>query len=421
MASFLRSGSIYLGAAAINAVVPFLALPPLVRTLGPEEFGKVGVYLALINIATVLAGLSVHGIVSVVHFRDGPQAVPAYVRGAMRTVVLTGLPLLLGSLMLAHPFERLTGLPGTWAWTIALIAVAQFIVSLGMAVFQAREQPVRYATLQIGVTVGWASLSILLVCGAGMDWTGRALGQLAAVTAMALGALHLLRRDGLLSAAAGTAAPSALLRFGMPLVPHSIAGAVMAGSDRLLLSHIGTAEIAGQYFAAFQICAVITVGAAALNQAWVPWIYRRLASPSRKSAVDIVRVTFLLNAALLLAALLWATAAPWMIGIVAGDRYLAAIPAMRWLAPAAAFSGMYYFVTNYLFYHGRTGVLSAITLGTAALQVALLLICVPRWGIDGAGFSALVAAAVYWMATWLAAQKISPMPWLSALRKGVPA
>lgn len=418
MASFLRSGGIYMGAAAMNAIIPFLALPPLVRTLGPEGFGKVGIYLALINITTVVAGLSVHGVISVVHFRDGARAVPAYVRGAMTTVALTGLPLLLGCLLSAPLLERFTGLATGWVWTIALIACAQFIVSLGMAVFQAREQPVRYATLQVGVTAGWAVLSILLVCGAGMDWTGRVLGQIIAVLAMALGALYLLRREGMLSASTGTAPLSALLRFGLPLVPHSIAGAVMAGADRLLLSSIGTAEMAGQYFAAFQICAVITVGAAAINQAWVPWIYRRLASPSRESAVEIVRATFALNAALLLAALVLALAAPWLIELVAGERYVAAVPVMRWLAPAAAFSGMYYFVTNYLFYSGKTGVLSTITFFTAALQVGLLLMCVPRWGIAGAGFSTLAAAMVYWMATWYAAHQVSPMPWMSVLSKG---
>lgn len=402
----------------MNAIIPFLALPPLVRTLGPEEFGKVGVYLALINIATVVAGLSVHGIISVVHFRDGAHAVPAYVRGALRTVALTGFPLLLGCLLFAPLLERLTGLAAGWVWTIALVACAQFIVSLSMAIFQAREQPLRYATLQVGVTAGWAALSILLVCSAGMDWVGRALGQLIATMVVALGALYLLHREGMLSASTGTAPLSALLRFGLPLVPHSIAGAIMAGADRLLLSSIGTTEMAGQYFAAFQISAVITVGAAAINQAWVPWIYRRLASPSRESAVEIVRATFALNAALLLAALVLALAAPWIIKLVAGEHYAEAVPVLRWLAPAAAFSGMYYFVTNYLFYTGKTGVLSTITFFTAALQVGLLLVCVPRWGISGAGFSTLAAAMVYWMATWFAAHQVSPMPWMNAFRKG---
>ena len=208
-----------------------------------------------------------------------------------------------------------------------------------------------------------------------------------------------------------------LLRLDFPLVAHSLAGAVKARADRVLLSGVGSAEMAGQHFAAFQIWSVLTVGAAAINQAWVPWIYRGLAAPSRSSAVEIVLATGVLNAMLLLAALLLALGASWLVGLIACERYVAAIPDMRWLAPAATFSGVYYFVTNQLFYHGKTGVLSTITVGIGVLQVSLLLVCVLRWGIAGAGFSALAAAAVYWVATWFAAHKVSPMPWIGSFRK----
>lgn len=417
MASFIRNGTIYLGAAAINVMLPFLALPLLIRSLEPEEFGLMGAYLALINIATVIVGLCVHAIISVIHFRDGAHAVPPYIQGAMRLMMLTGIPLIFGSLMLAPFLERLIGLPGEWIWTAAVIALAQFIVALGMVVFQAREEPLNYAVLQIGVTTGWATLSILFVWGVGMGWTGRAVGQLAAVTTMALVALLLLRSKGILVNSGITAPLSTLLRFGLPLVPHSLAGAIMAGSDRLLLSNIGSPEMAGHYFAAFQICALITVGASAVNQAWVPWLYRRLAVPTSATNLEIVRATYLLNALLLLMALLLVLAAPFLIKIIAGEKYLEAIPAMRWLAPAAAFSGMYYFVTNYLFYSGHTGILSSITVCIAIFQIALLIIFVPRWGIEGAAFSSLIAAVTYWLVTWYAAHKVSPMPWGTGLCK----
>jgi len=417
MASLVKTASLYTAAAAINTAVPLLALPILIRALGPDEFGKVGVYLALVNIAVVLVGLSVHGIVSVVHFRDGSQAVAAYIRGALRIAMLTAIPLALALCVLAPQFERISGLPGQWAWSIALIAAAQFMVALGLAVFQAREQPLHYAALQIGVMLGWAVLSALLICGLGMDWTGWALGRLFALTIGALAVLYFIKREGMLFKTVGTAPLSNLLRFGLPLVPHALSGAVMGGADRLFLTHVGSAEMAGMYYAAFQICSVITLGAAAINQAWVPWLYRRLASPSRKSAREIVRITFILYGVFLFVSLIFAGTAPWLVQIIAGERYLASVPVMRWLAPAAAFSGMYYFVTNYLFYHGRTGMLSMITISAAILQIGLLVACVPRWGITGAGFATLATAALYWLAIWYAAQKIAPMPWFAFFRR----
>mgnify|MGYP006915286945 CR=1 FL=1 len=68
------------------------------------------------------------------------------------------------------------------------------------------------------------------------------------------------QRDGLLAAASNASHVRTLLRFGLPLVPHSLAGALMAGADRLVLTGAADAEATGEYFAAYQICAPMPIG-----------------------------------------------------------------------------------------------------------------------------------------------------------------
>lgn len=413
MASLTSSTAIYVGAAGLNAAVPFVVLPLLARWLGPAEFGLVGGYLAIVNFAAVLAGLSVHGIISVVHFRQSPSQVPAYVRGALRLVLLTGLALLATLGLLSTPLSRLTGIPAAWMWTAGLIAIGQFVVMLAMAVFQAREQPLRFGALQVGLATGWGALSLLLIGALSWDWRGRALGQLVAVAVVASLALWALARQGLLRSQEGPAPLATLVRFGLPLLPHSLAAAVMAGADRLLLTSLGGAESAGLYFAAFQMAAVITVGAAAINQAWVPWLYRRLAKPSHASGREVVRATYAIFAALMMLALVMALSAAWLVPLVAGDRYVPAVPLLKWLAPAAALSGMYYFVTNYFFYASRTGLLSTITVSVSALQLLLMFLWIPGHGAEGAAMAVLAGACVYWLSTWAVSHAVHPMPWFT--------
>jgi O-antigen/teichoic acid export membrane protein len=412
-----RATLIYLAAAATSAAVPFVVLPILARWLGPTDFGIVGNYLALVNVAVVLAGLSVHGIVSVVHFRDGGNAVPAYLRGAMRLLLLTTVPLLVVLLTLARWLEQATSIPSLWLWSILAVAAGQFVVSLGLAVFQAREQAIRYGTMQIGLAVGWGALTLALTGGAGLGWESRAIAQIVAVWLACVVAVSLLAREGLVRRSGPSVDVAVLLRFGLPLVPHSLAATLMSSADRLVLTSAGGADIAGQYFAAFQVAAVLTVGAAAVNQAWVPWLYRRLASPSRQGQREVVRLTYLANLLLLGGAAVLATTSAWLLPWIAGPAYQPAGPLLRWLAPAAAFSGMYYFVTNYLFYAGRTGLLSMITVCCAALQLALIAWLVPIWGAEGAAVSVLIGSISYWIAVWIAAQHVIPMPWLP--RSGV--
>lgn len=415
MPSLKQASAIYIAAAALNAAVPFAILPWLTRWLGPAGFGVVGSYLALVNLATVLVGLSVHGIISVVHFKQDPRDVAAYLRSALRLLWLTGLPLV-AFLALAAPWmTNWTAVPEPWLWTVAVVAMAQFAVALGLAVFQAREQALKFGAVQVGLALGLGVLTLTLVGALGMGWQGRALAQLIAVAAAACGVLVMLSRQRLLSEEHGRAPMKELLAFGLPLVPHSLAGAVLSSADRLVLTSLGSVEAAGQYFAAFQIAAVLSVGAAAFNQAWVPWLYRRLASGLNEDKLEVVRATYGVFALLLIGGLLlgWAGTAllPWL----AGPRFEASGPLLWWLAPAAAFSGMYYFVTNYLFYAERTGVLSGITVACTILQLVLMAWSVPYWGAAGAAASVCITAAAYLVAIWAAAQSIWPMPWTLGL------
>lgn len=411
MPSLKRASAVYIAAAAMNAAVPFALLPWLTRWLGPAGFGVVGSYLALVNLAAVLVGLSVHGIISVVHFKQDPLDVAGHLRAALRLLWITGLPVLALLLLGGHWLAPWTAVPASWLWTVALVAMAQFVVALGLAVFQAREQALTYGAIQVGVAVGWGLTTLVLVGAVGLAWEGRALAQLLAVLVAACCVGVLLSRQGLLSAQRERVPLKKLLAFGLPLVPHSLAGAVLAGADRLVLTGLGGAEAAGQYFAAFQVAAVLSVGAAALNQAWVPWLYRRLASGQASDKRQVVRTTYAVFGLLLLGGGLLAWAGTALLPWLAGPRFEASGPLLWWLAPAAAFSGMYYFVTNYLFYAERTGVLSAITVSCSVLQLLLMTWTVPHWGADGAAASVCATAAIYTLATWVAAQRVWPMPW----------
>jgi O-antigen/teichoic acid export membrane protein len=413
MANLTKSSLLYIGAAALSATVPFIVLPIIARWLGPAEFGIVGSYLAVVNICTVLAGLSVHGIISVVHFRQSPTEVPSYVNGALRVLLLTLGPLISLLILLGPLLELYIGVPAKWLWTAGAVGGFQFIVSLALAVFQTLQQPIRYGVLQVGLALGWGVFSLLLIGVWHFDWSGRAVGQLIAIFITALVALIFLYREGMLTTIDRPAPLRTLMRFGLPLLPHSLAATFMGVVDRLLLVNITNTEMAGQYFAAFQMASVLTVAAAAVNQAWVPWLYDRLSENKLSQRLEVVYTTYAIYALLLAAAALLVISASWLVPLVAGDRYISAIPLLRWLAPAAAFSGMYFFVTNYLFFTSRTELLAVITVFCSAIQLGLMIYFIPRWGAEGAGMAVFITAFIYWLCTWIAANCVVPMPWFS--------
>lgn len=403
---------LYLASAATNALVPFLVLPLLARWLGPEGFGVVGTFMALVNAAAVVFGLSVHGRISVVFFRDGPQALPTEVGACFGVLALTALPMLALMLGFRSLLSALTGVDAGWLWTIWVAACGQFAVMIALAVWQVMRSPGRYAATQIGFSLAWGLVSLALVCYTDLGWKGRALGQAAGAATAAVACAFALSVRRLVDWHPSRWKLGPSLSFGLPLLPHSLSAIAMSSVDRLVLGSRVGSEAAGHYFLGFQIAALLSVMASAINQAWVPWMYQRLSLRTEEAQQEVVRITYRLYLLLLGGAALLAVSAPTTVRLIGGPAFASSAPLLAVLAPAAAFTGMYYFVAGYLFYNQRTGTLSIITVCCAALQVVLTLLLSGPYGALGVACATLCAATVYWAVTAATAQSIHPMPWM---------
>jgi Na+-driven multidrug efflux pump len=80
------------------------------------------------------------------------------------------------------------------------------------------------------------------------------------------------------------------------------------------------------------------------------------------------------------------------------------------------FSGMYYLVTNYIFFAQRTGRLAVVTATTAIINIALTYALITVNGGLGAAQSMAISFAISFVLTWIVSQRAYPMPWLSAWR-----
>ena len=410
--SFARQSLIYIGATGVNVLLPFAVLPWLTRWLGPEGFGTVGTLIAMISVSLVLVGLNTNAQVSVTYFRDGPASMPGQIGATLGVLALTGVLLLIGLQLSAGWISAATGISPKWLWTISISACGQFVVAVTLSVWQTRGLPWHYGATQIGYTVLWASLSLALIGYFGMGWPGRAMGQALASIIAATLCITLLTRKGFLSWNFRAWPIGSALRFGLPLVPHSLAGIAMSTVDRIALGGAVRGAATGHYFAAFQIASVLSLVGAALNQAWIPWMYGRLARKDEASKLEIVRATYWLSGLLLASAIVMSIGAGPIVRLVAGPGYEESAGLLFFLAPAAAFGGMYYLVVAYMFYAGRTGVLSAITISVAAIQIVLVLWLVHLRGAKGAAIAVLLSSIIYWAATAVVSNLVLPMPWL---------
>ena len=154
------------------------------------------------------------------------------------------------------------------------------MLTVSLAVAQARGAAVRYGTLQVSNTLLGLLFTLGLVVGLGWRWEGRALGHAAAALLVSGSGLALLRREGVISVWPRPSEIFEALRFGLPLVPHALAAVALTTIDRLMVSGLAGESQAGVYFAGAQLMAPLALLGAAINQALVPWLFLCLADPA---------------------------------------------------------------------------------------------------------------------------------------------
>ena len=427
MLSRLKTSVLFSGAATylvsniLNAAIPFLLLPLLTRHLGPAGYGEVAMFMAVLGALEACVGLSVAGAAGRQYY-DGQLDAQA-----LRDFIASGLQLLLATALLAagvlwvlrKPLAQALELQPRWLPWAVLVSACGVVINIRLGQWQVRHEARRFGALQVAQGLLNMVLSLLLVLGLGQGADGRITAQVATAAGFALLALVLLRRDGLLGFWVWRPAyQRQAVAFGLPLVPHFAGLFLLNVLDRVLVNaELGLAE-AGVYMVAVQLANAMGLVFDALNKAYGPWLYERLRRDLPDEKRRIVRWTYAWFVAVLLGAALAFNVGPGLVGLIAGERFAHAGEVIGWLALGQAFNGMYFMVTNYIFYSRRTGALALATVSAGVAHVGLLVALVPAWGIEGAGMAFSISMGLRFLLTWWVAQRRHPMPWLQAVVAG---
>ncbi len=409
--SLLRGSLLYTIGSVVPRIGVFLLLPIYTLGMGPAEFGIFSLMLTLAGLLTILYRLGLDGALLRFHFDIGNRRTAAlyWTMAAITLVAGIALSLLIGAVaapIFSTVFAGVTLVPYGWlAIGIALLMAFQYVPTTW---FRAVEKPGRVVIFGLATFLGGAAVTLWLVLGLHLGAVGGLLGQLASgvvVIAVTLALLARRRPPGFDPELAEEG-----LRFGLPLVPHSIAGWVLNLSDRWVigltigLSVAATQTAIGIYSLGYQLGQVVAVVAIALNTAWVPFFYIR---GEHELGPELLReMTTLAIGALAILTAFVGVLAPEVVSVLAprswgADASIAALVTPL-VAVACLVQGFYFMAVSPIFLQRRTAVLPIFTLAAGALNVGLNVLLIPRLGIVGAGWStiagygALTIGTLWW-------------------------
>jgi O-antigen/teichoic acid export membrane protein len=403
-----RSSALYAGGEMLAKVLLMGALAVWMHFVTPAEFGRLEILRSAFLILAIPLGLGLSAAAGRWFVELEPDRFQAFLSSCVAAI--TGLSgACAAALALSPPTAFSEGAYGRMLWLLTLLcaglSAAQAPIRSTL-VFQKRAGAHSIVVLtQAVVTVGAGSL-LLLHYEQGV--LGLLRGYLFGFAASAAVATLYARQQFALRLS-GSLLRSGLT-YGLPLVPHLLAHQVMTYADRVILEHFRGEEATGLYSGAYLFASGLTVIALSLNKATIPEVFRRtqVATDSDNADRDASREQLMRVFSHWLVIVVWLSAtvsvlSPDLLRVLMPTAYRSAIPLIPWVVWGAGLHAMYLLPAASLLYQKRTSLISAVSLGAAALNLALNMFLIPSMGGVGAAIATVAAYAVLALGVWFAA------------------
>lgn len=409
----LKSTGIYTFTNLFGAAIPFLLLPFFTRWLTPDDYGKVAMFGLFSAFLVPILGLNINGAIAQKYF-DKRQGVYKNARLLWNGFVLIGITCLLSVvviLVFQDYFEKYLSLGLSVLLLSVLSTFVTMIFQSYLTMLQIRKKALHYGFLQMVFVMFSAGLSLFLIGYLDFSWMGRVYSTVTASVIVGLLSFLFIIRYKLIVFEFSIKDQIQLLHYGFPLIFHSVGGLLIAMIDRFFIANMISLKEAGLYTLAYTICGVFGMLTNSFNQAFVPWLFEKLNKNNQIENERIVKFTYLLMVVFLTIAFLGTFISSLFLKYFIGDDFIDSQKFIFWLLLGFAFSGMYYLVTNYIFYLAKTTYLAYTTLFSGLLNVGLCYSLIKYNGVIGAAQSFALANGCLFLITWVLAAKCYPMPW----------
>lgn len=193
------------------------------------------------------------------------------------------------------------------------------------------------------------------------------------------------------------------LCFNIPLIPHYLSMTVLNQSDRLMIQHFCGNEFVAIYSVAYSISMLMTIVSSAINNSFIPFIYKKMRSEEYN---QIRRVSFLLLILMAILSIVPVFLGPELISIIATESYNEA----KWIIPPVACAVFFIFLYNIFgtieFYYEKNHFIMIASIIGAVLNVVLNYIFIPIFGFTAAGYTTLFCYVLFAIFHYLFAHRI---------------
>lgn len=378
--------------------IAFISTPIFTRLLGTTQFGIYSLFNSWVLMLTCMMGFSMSSSIG-----TGVYAFKEHYISFRNSILLSSTLICLLEVMFIVLFgsviSLLTHFSIELVILISITAFAHYIVNFAQMSFIYEKQAGRNFVLSVSISIisVLASIFFIYMMDTGTRYLGRIYGVAFTyfLTAVTVWLLLFLKEP--------TGVKKEYLKYGVevgfPIVFHSLSQQILGQSDRVMMQWFGitTAEI-GIYSLFYTISAVLSTVLGALNNSWCPFYYDDISAGkwevSNKKCKNYVELFTVAGVGFLLLS-------REISYLMADESYWSGINIIPVLSFAVYFTFMYQFPVNFEFFHKKTKIIAAGTVGAGILNIILNAAMIPLWRMYGAAIATTLSYFALFLAHYI--------------------
>jgi O-antigen/teichoic acid export membrane protein len=372
------------------AGINFITIPIFTRMLDTAGYGLVNIYVAWVQIFTIFVGLKADGSIGSAHANLPEEEQDSYHYSIMLLALLAFVVVLFFMVVLLHPLSQALSMSPVLTICAVVQSFGAFVISVFSMRFIFKKQAQFNFALSVGLCVATTVLSVVLIlfCFLGEDaYLGRVIGLVVPNVLIAFGlfsslALSKQRRFSI-------SHWKFCLALTVPLVFHGLSQLLLAQSGKIAIQQCYDNSLAGVFSIAVVIVTLLNAIYNALNNAFVPFMYDDLAG---KTTAEVKQRHFRnYFTSFTFGAAAFVLISPEILKLMTTEAYWSSIPVLPFLVFGQYCVFLYSFPVNYEFYKMRTKSVAIGTTCAAVINIILLFLLVPYYGMMGAAFSTMIS------------------------------
>lgn len=412
---------IYVLTDGISRAISFLLLPFVSFYLVPEQLGIAANFDVLQNILMLLAGQAIVNAIPYFYYGKSKEEVATLVSMLLLIVLVLNV---IFSVIIFLSFGLIEGYLkiGLGLQLLTIVSVITTLCSQAdLILFRLEERPYVFSALQLFQCFTYFGLIILLV----IDWRMEAVGRIfsSVISWFAAFVIHfiLLLKRGYLAFRFDKKVIKDLLKFGLPLLPHSLSFWLKSGMDKVLITTYCGLAANGLYSMAMNIGAIYSIFRTAFSNAYTPYLQKRInAITSENEASEkkcLVKLSYELAVLFVLLYFILVAVCWFIIFYVLDVKYRDAYQFIPWILCALTINSFYTLVIEYPYAIKKTMGLGLITFTGSLIQLLLTYVLIRTIGLNGIKYSLVLGAFIIMVGVWIYSNKVYPMPWFTFFLK----